>query len=404
LQAEGMPAARAVALGVHLRNDLAERDERPVVDAERTLQAQQQLGATGGATDDPEALREVAAAQRVLLPVLHARDGGWQLVATLDGAGGGDTTLAGPVEPDPRRALGAWRRAPDVVAALGPASGPASLGMPGAEAALDALGAGMAARHTGDLQGALRHYQAATAAEPGYADAWLGLAETALAIGEQELAYEALQRGADALPAGAPDALRRRLAAELALMEGDPVAAVATWRARAEVVPDDTFAALQLARAQGAGGDFAAAVAGLEALSRRDPNDPRAWYELGKFSILSGDARRAVDEHLVRALVLFKRGGNRFGEAETLNALGIGYGRLGQTADAAQQYRAAATLRAAIGNRRGVATSLRNLANIESMTGELEAAAGHLDEARALYAALGDRDGLAAIDNELGLL
>src|SRR5690606_25818687 len=57
LQAEGVPAARAVALGVHLRNDLAERDERPVVDAERTLQAQQQLGATGGATDDPEALR-----------------------------------------------------------------------------------------------------------------------------------------------------------------------------------------------------------------------------------------------------------------------------------------------------------------------------------------------------------
>src|SRR3546814_10770870 len=104
-------------------------------------------------------------------------------------------------------------------------------------------------------------------------------------------------------------------------------------------------AELELARARGAGGDFTAAVATLQRLTQRDGNDPRAWFELGKFSILSGDARRAVDDYLVRALVQFKRSRDLYGQAETVNALGIGYGRLGQTADAAEQYRKAVELR-----------------------------------------------------------
>ncbi|HEU4813113.1 MAG TPA: tetratricopeptide repeat protein [Xanthomonadaceae bacterium] len=404
LQAEALPAARAAALGAHLRDGLAAREGLAVVDRERTLQAQRQLDATGGAPADPDALRELAAAERVLLARLRETGDGWEASATLHGPGDQEITLEGPVADDATAALVAWRRQPAVVQALGAPAGGGGMRLPEDLAALDAYGAGLLAHAAGELPEALRQLQAATEAAPDYADAWLALADAAQATGDQDLAYEALQHGEQALDANAPPQLRRRFAAELAVLEGDAIAAVAAWRARTEATPDDTFAALHLARAQGAGGDFAAAVEGLEALSQRDANDPRTWYELGKFSILSGDARRAVDEHLVRALVLFKRGGNRFGEAETLNALGIGYGRLGQTADAAQQYRAAAELRRAIGNRRGVATSLRNLANIEAMTGDFDAAADHLDEARALHAELGDRDGLAAIDNELGLL
>jgi tetratricopeptide (TPR) repeat protein len=168
--------------------------------------------------------------------------------------------------------------------------------------------------------------------------------------------------------------------------------------------PNDTDAQLNLARARGAGGDFAAAVEGLKTLSQRDGNDPRVWFELGKFSILSGKAQPAVDDYLVRALVQFKRSRNLYGVAETVNALGIGYGRLGQTDDAAEQYRKAVELRHAIGNRRGEATSLRNLGNALAMTGKFDEAAADLERARALHAELGDRDGLAAVENELGLL
>src|SRR3546814_15026275 len=58
-----------------------------------------------------------------------------------------------------------------------------------------------------------------------------------------------------------------------------------------------------------------------------------------------------------------------YGVAETVNALGIGYGRLGQTANAEEQYRKAVALQREVGNRRGVATSLRNLANVLSLRG-----------------------------------
>ena len=49
VQSEDLPTVRAIALGAHLRNAFAARDGIAVVDAERTLQAQRQLGATGAA-------------------------------------------------------------------------------------------------------------------------------------------------------------------------------------------------------------------------------------------------------------------------------------------------------------------------------------------------------------------
>ena len=103
-------------------------------------------------------------------------------------------------------------------------------------------------------------------------------------------------------------------------------------------------------------------------------------------------------------MVLFKRSRNAWGEAETVNALGVAYARLGQTADAEEQYRKAVRLRRGLGNRRGVATTLRNLAQLATIRGQFEEARDQLTEARDLFSELGDRVGSAAVDNELGLL
>jgi eukaryotic-like serine/threonine-protein kinase len=397
-----LPPARLAGMGAHLREAIAALPGHAVVDRDRTLQAMRQLDATGGGPLDPSALRGQAAAREVLAPVLVARDGRWQLVARLHLPDADPQDLAGPPATTPAEALRAWSRMPEVVAALELDAAP-PLALPG-DAALDAQGAGLLAQERGELETALAHLREAARLAPDSIVAWLALAEVAQAVGEQDQVQEALRRGRAALGDDPPLRLRHRIDAELALAEGDPERAVAAWRAVIEATPDDSFAELNLARALGAGGDFAGAVATLTAISQRDGNDPRVWYELGKFSILSGDARRAVDEYLVRALVLYKRSGQRYGEAETLNALGIGYGRLGQTADAAEQYRRAADLRQAVGNRRGMATSLLNLAHIEALTGNFAQAGARLAQARAVHEALGDREGLAAVDNELGLL
>ncbi|AWV06734.1 serine/threonine-protein kinase [Marilutibacter maris] len=405
-----LPAPRASALDAHLRDALAAGSPMAVVDGERTTQALRQLDPTGRATADIAALGEIAAARQILQPrLLPEPDGGWRLRARLyrGDAGSGPIALDGAVAATPLAALADWAAQATTRQALGLGEAGLALALPddGTDGgpALDAYGAGLIARRDGNLEQALQDLQQATAAAPAYTAAWLASAETAQAIGEIDSAWDAIEQ-AQRSAGDAPVRLRRQLQAAHALLDGDAASAIGQWQTQLQATPDDTFAQLQLARAQGAAGDFAAAVTTAKTLTRRDGNDPRGWYELGKFSILSGDARHAVDEYLVRALVLYKRSRNTFGEAETVNALGIGYGRLGQTADAAEQYRKAVELRRAVGNRRGVATSLRNLAGVSSLTGHFDQAAEHLRQARALYTELGDRDGLAAIENELGLL
>mgnify|MGYP003295913243 CR=1 FL=1 len=397
-----IPAARTAALSAHLRDALAAVAGHAVVDGERTTQALRQLDPEGTAPLDVKALRRMAVAQRVLRPEIVAANGQWLVRAQLDLPGQPTRVIVGPTSSDPAAALRAWIDAPHTKQALDlPAR--LELQLPANIDALDHYGGGLLALQRSQLVEALREFSAATATAPAYPIAWLAQAQTALMIGEQDKAADAIEQG-QRTAATAPEPIRGRFAAQRASIAGDLPAAVEQWRLLAALTPDDTDAERNLAVARGAGGDYAAAVAGLRKLSQRDGNDPRVWYELGKYSILSGDAQHAVDDDLVRALVQFKRSRNLYGEAETVNALGIGYGRLGQTADAAEQYRKAVALRHAVGNRRGEATSLRNLGNALSLTGQFDEAAADLERARALHAQLGDRAGLAAVENELGLL
>jgi tetratricopeptide (TPR) repeat protein len=397
------PTPESIALSAHLRDALASVPGVAVADRERSLQAVRQLDPDGNATPRANDLRRVAAARRVLLPRLLEERGRWHVHALLS-AEGPALAIDGPVEAQAGAALQAWLNQPATTQALGiPPQAPLSLGLPRGNGALASYGTGLQARDRGALAAALVAFAHATAQAPDYTAAWKAQADTATMIGEQDKAADAIEQGQRAA-AGAPETVRRRFVAMRAQMEGDAPAAVAQWRAVLAATPDDTDAELNLARAQGAGGDYGAAVATLQQLTRRDGNDPRAWFELGKFSILSGNAQRAVDDHLVHALVLFKRSRDLFGQAETVNALGIGYSRLGQTADAIEQYRKAVDLRHALGNVRGEATSLRNLGNALSLTGRFDEAAADLAQARTLHQQLGDRAGLAAVENDLGLL
>lgn len=397
--ADPAQAARLTAAAEHLRQALAEVPGLAVVDRQRTWQALRQSGAAGA---DVGTLRRFGAAERVLQLQAHAGPGGWRIDGSLHAGSGDPVRIQGPVAVDPVAALQGWAGLPATASALRLQAPLPSLRLPSAPA-LQAYGEALQASQRDALGETLRLLQAATTHAPDYAEAWLAQADAAAAIGDEEAAFAAIE-GGQAAADRAPARLRHRYLATRAVLEGDAPTAVSHWRALAEATPDDTEAALQLARARGGGGDFKAATAGLQALTARDAQDPRGWYELGKFSILSGDAQRAVDDYLVRALVLYKRSGNTFGEAETVNALGIGYGRLGQTADAEEQYRKAIELRARIGNRRGEATSRSNLAAILSLRGRYEQAALQLEQARALRVALDDRAGLAAVEHDLGLL
>ena len=406
--AEAMGEARTAALTSVLRYAIDDIPGIAIVDGERTQQALQQLDPSGTVAPDAEAVRRIVGADRTLSIALRPTNGRWTATASMQ-----DGKTASATAADPSAAFVALVKHPTFAALLDVKSQAVPLVMPTCATAastnacvdgvLDDYGAALIARQRSEPLVALDAARKAAQRASGFAPAWLLQVDMAQAVGEAEAAYDALDPGERSAKQTSAY-LQRRFRAERALLGGDPPTAAAEWRVRLAQTPDDTFAELNQARALGAGGDFKAATAALQKLVGRDPNDPRAWFELGKFSILAGQAQQAVDDYLVRALVLYKRSGNRYGEAETANALGIGYARLGQTAEAEKQYREAVELRRAVGNRRGLATSLRNLGNLLSQRGQFVEAASLLKQAGELHAALGDRAGMAAVDNELGVL
>ncbi|KQY51884.1 serine/threonine-protein kinase [Lysobacter sp. Root494] len=410
--ADSVSEARAAALASLLRRTLYDVPGVAVVDGERTLQALAQLDPSGTVMPDAASVQRVVGADRVLQVHLQPLAKGWQAKASLRANGNAQPELTVEAK-DPLSAFAALMKAPAFATSIGarqaipfefPQCGNTDADhMPACmQSLLDGFGNALLARqHSAPVQ-AVEQLRKVTDDAPDFALAWLLLADTAQAIGEMDNAYDAIEHGLRA--ARSSPYLQRRFRADRALLDGDPPAAAAEWRARLAETPDDTFAELGYARSLGAGGGFKGAIDALQKLVARDPNDARAWFELGKFSILAGQAQRAVDDYLVRALVLYKRSGNRYGQAETTNALGIGYARLGQTTEAEKQYREAVELRRVVGNQRGLATSLRNLGNILSQRGRFDEAASTLKQAGELHAALGDQAGLAAVENEQGIL
>ncbi len=387
------------ALSAELRDALASRPGLAVVDGERTALAVGQWYLDDRTQVDVAAVQRSIGGQRALHVQLRQQQGHWNADARLHVVGRPVRDMHASAQ-DPAAALRALLATADFSRALQVGDPPISLAATGA---LEAYGAGLLARRKGKLAEALAHFTAATAAAPGDAAAWLAQAQAALAIGDVERAADAIEQGQRASNK-VPAAVARHLAAQRASIDGDADAAVKQWRAALAATPDDGEAALNLARAQASAGELKPAISGLLELSKRDGNDPRIWYELGKLSILSGQAQRAVDDYLTRALVQYKRARDLYGQAETINALGIGYERLGQSADAAEQFGKAVQLRRTLGNRIGEATSLRNLGNVLAIAGEHDKADRSLREAHAVYAALGNRGGLAAVENDLGLL
>jgi tetratricopeptide (TPR) repeat protein len=394
-------AAPLAAYGEHLRQSLATLPDLVVVDGDRTDQAVAQLGLPDSAVGDmkTDALLHEVPATWVLRPKIERKDGRFRFSATMIGpessklevARDGDTDLLGVAD----------LFTGDVVRTVRPETKFSAHLLPNSVSALADYGEGLLQRRQGRIGPALEKFTEATGADPNYAAAWLAQSQAAFQSAQLDAAADAAEHGARL---GPPEPLRSAFEQLKASADGDLTAPIAKQEVRVKARPDDLDALLRLASLQGENGDFQVAIGNLRRLLVRDPNDPRASFLLGKYSIMHGDLRPAVDEYLVRALVLYKRSRNVFGEAEAVNALGVGFSRLGQTAEAEEQYRKAVELRRALGDRRGVASSLRNLAQMATIQGHFDQAQAQLGEARSLFEALGDRNGLSAVDNDLGLL
>jgi tetratricopeptide (TPR) repeat protein len=243
----------------------------------------------------------------------------------------------------------------------------------------------------------------AVAADPAFAAALERLSEAHQALGHHDRAVAAAEKAVAAV-GSAESRLGWRARARLAMLRGDPASAEESYAELARRYPHDNEPLLDLAAAQSAQGASARAVETLREATARDASDPRAWFLLGKNSILMGEARKAVDDYLVRALTLHNRLRNEPGQADALNALGVGHHQLGQYAQAVEKYSAAAEIRRRVGDERGLGTCLKNRARTYQAMGRFADVEPDLVAARAIYEKVGDPSGLADVLNDFGLL
>lgn len=293
---------------------------------------------------------------------------------------------------------------------LGVSEDAASMPSEPAAGALRQLSLGLVADRRGEPDEAQVHLERAVTADPAYAAAWDALAGLRERQGRLDQALAAAESAVAALGAGPadepahPSRLRLRAAARRAALAGDPQAAQSILQRAVETFPYDHELRLQLAESLAGEGLYSEAQAVLAEVTRRDPRHPRAWYLRGRYAILDGDPGRARDGYLVQALVVNKRLGDRRGEADVLNALGVAAQQLGEVEEAIESYRQAGELRRGAGDLRGYSATLTNLAYLQSLDGDHEAAAGTLAEALAIGERLGDRAGLANLHNHLGFV
>lgn len=395
----GQHAALREALAEHLRTALAAAGAPGVVDAERTAATLEQLGISARGRLPPR--RELLAAlnaSRLVVATWESQPGGSGRLQVDVGASGPELSFeASDLVEAYRAAL-----APVVVALGLEAEG--LPGLPQQTTALAAFGDGLLQRRQGRLSQAAQSFTTATVAAPAFMPAWLGLVQATRDAGRSEAALGA---AIDALRGSGParDSLvRQQLQALRSSLEGDSQAARELLAQLLARQPADTRLVLELAQEEADAGDLEQASRRIDDQLALDPDDARLWFLRGKLAIIGGDARSAVDDHLVRALVLFNRSRNLPGRADSYNALGVGFERLGQLDQALDNYHLAIELRRELDDARGLATSLRNLAAILAIRGETDQAAERLGEARVLLEELRDRHGLAALDNDLGLL
>jgi tetratricopeptide (TPR) repeat protein/TolB-like protein len=256
----------------------------------------------------------------------------------------------------------------------------------------------------GDYVGAAPAFERAIAADPAFVEALERLSETYQQLGYQEKALTVAGQASERLGAQDSSRLGRRVRARRAMLQGEPAQAETLFAELVAQYPNDVEQLLDLASAQSAQGHLADAIATLTRVTTLDQKDPRAWLLLGRHTILTGDSRKAVDDYLARALDLQNRLGNKQGQGDVSNAIGVAYHELSSYAQAVEQFTAAAERRREAGDERGVATTLRNRARTFNALGRSAEAEADLGSAWTIHERIGDQQGMADVANETGLL
>jgi tetratricopeptide (TPR) repeat protein/transcriptional regulator with XRE-family HTH domain len=131
--------------------------------------------------------------------------------------------------------------------------------------------------------------------------------------------------------------------------------------------------------------------------------EAQALQELGLLAWLTGDYPASAD-HLARAVTLYGETGDRLGQAYALNPLGVVQALTGDYPAALASHQRALAIARDLGDRAAEAVALNYLGSAQQQTGDYAAAAANLARVRELYRRLGHRYGQAQALRDLGKL
>lgn len=262
---------------------------------------------------------------------------------------------------------------------------------------------GAARFRSGDYQEAARFLRRSIELDPQFVAAYLLLSRSHEFAGDREQAHEVLERAREVT--GSPDARGARIVrARLALMDGEVDRAVQLFEELTAAYPEDPDLLFEAALAQEDAGNLEEAVKLLEQVVQLDPTHPRAFFHLGKNTILLGESEKALGEHLVKGLAVSTQLNDLYGKADIVNAMGVAYERLGRYDEAIEHYRQSHDLKQQVGNKQGAATSLSNVANIMIFQGRYDEAEGILEQTRELFQEVNYQPGIANTVNQFGVI
>jgi eukaryotic-like serine/threonine-protein kinase len=220
----------------------------------------------------------------------------------------------------------------------------------------------------------------------------------------QDLPAQNLRDDIAKLFATKTDAASRELFADALVGAGEDEKAEAALAQAAQAYPHDAALALAYADQLRERGNGEKALTVLKNYVDVANDDARAWFMLGRTAIGQGHASDAVEDYLLHAQTLNVLAHDPSAEAETRNAAGIGYERLGQLDAAAEQYERAVAMREKLNDKPGLAKSLRNLAIVQAEQGKRDVAEKTLTRVSGLLESLGDRASIADLYNDRGVV
>ena len=247
--------------------------------------------------------------------------------------------------------------------------------------ALRAYNEGLQLGRRGNNLEALKRFESATGADPEFALAYSGLAQTHANLGHDAEAEQASRRAVNLSEKLSPRE-QYLIAAAHARIVNDNQKAIESYENLAKVSPDDTDVSFNLGRLYEDTGAFDKAQAEYAKVLARDPKYVNGLFAMGRVEIRRGNAQPAL-EYLNNALTYAIQLENEEQRADVLNAIGVAYKRLNKSDEALRHYQESLTIKRRLGQKRGIAVTLGEIAQIQNRLGKSRRRPGELSGSRA---------------------